>query len=77
MQVGFSFLFFLWSVGIQNNKIKKRQDCALLARVVRAAGRGAEDELAPSHSVYAYPKNPLDHHKLMSLWIPAAEAAVD
>ena len=74
MQVGFSFLFFFWSVGIQNNKIKKRQDCALLARVVRAAGKGAADELAPSHSVCAYPKNP---PQINVAWIPAAEVAVD
>ena len=39
-----------------------------------AAGKGAADELAPSHSVYAYPKNP---PQINVAWIPAAEAAVD
>ena len=52
----------------------KMQNCALLARVVRAAGRGAADELAPFHSVYADPKNP---PQINVAWIPAAEAAVD
>ena len=50
----------------------RRQNCALLARVVRAAGKGAADELAPSHSVYTYPKNPPN---INVAWIPAAEAA--
>ena len=40
-------------------------------RVVRAAGKGAADELAPPHSVYAYPKNPPE---INVAWIPAAEA---
>ena len=53
---------------------RRRQNCALLARVFRAAGKGAADELAPSHSVYAYPKNP---PQINVAWIPAAEAAVD
>ena len=54
--------------------LRRRQSFPLLARVVRAAGKGAADELAPSHSVYAYPKNP---PQINVAWIPAAEAAVD
>ncbi len=53
---------------------RRRQNFALLARVVRAAGKGAADELAHSHSVYAYPKNP---PQINVAWIPAGEAAVD
>ena len=61
-------------VTLQQGGSRRRQNCALLARVVRAAGKGAADELAPSHSVYAYPKNP---PQINVAWIPAAEAAVD
>ena len=53
---------------------RRSQNFALLARVFRAAGKGAADELAPSHSVYTYPKNP---PQINVAWIPAAEAAVD
>ena len=52
----------------------RRQNCAPLARVVRAAGKGAADEIAPSHSVYADPKNPPQFNVA---WIPGAEAPVD
>ena len=62
-----------WTTLLQGSS-RRRQNCALLARVFRAAGKGAADELAPSHSVYAYPKNP---PQINVAWIPAAEAAVD
>ena len=61
-----------WTTVLQGSS-RRRQNCALLARVVRAAGKGAADELAPSHSVYAYPKNP---PQINVAWIPVAEAAV-
>ena len=55
--------------------LRRRQSFALLARVVRAAGKGAgaADELAPSHSVYAYPKNP---PIINVAWSPAAEVEI-
>ena len=53
---------------------RRRQHFALLAWVVRAAGKGAADELAPSYFAYAYPKNP---PQINVAWISAAEAAVD
>ena len=59
---------------IENQKETPQEKPKKNTRVFRAAGKGAADELAPSHSVYAYPKNP---PQINVAWIPAAEAAVD
>ena len=51
---------------------RRRQNCALLARVVRAAGKGAADELAPSSFSFCIclSKGSPREHKYMSLGFP-------
>ena len=59
---------------VKAGRSRRRRNCALLARVVRAAGELAPP-MAPPHSKYAYP-NPKNPPQRNAAWIPAAEEAL-